>query len=76
MDYLRIGVRYSAEQKITSSPSVGSTRPPIQRVPGVKQPERVADYSSPSSAKDINVWGLTSTRRNSVLGYYFIEIQA
>jgi hypothetical protein len=43
---------------------------------GVKQPERVAGYSSPSSVKDRNVWGLNSTRRNSVPGYYLIEIQA
>jgi len=27
------------------------TQPPIQRVPGLKSPEREANHSSPSSAK-------------------------
>jgi hypothetical protein len=47
-------------------PSLGSTQPPIQCVPGnvspaVKQPKREADHSLLSSAEVKNAWSYTST---------------
>jgi hypothetical protein len=34
-----------------SIPTLGPTRPPVQRVPGVKRPVREADHSPASSAE-------------------------
>jgi hypothetical protein len=36
---------------VASRPALGPTQNPIQCVPGVKQPGREADHSSPSRAK-------------------------
>jgi len=49
-----------------SRPSLGSTQPPIQGVPGVpttgeKWPGRKADRSRPSTAEVRNSWSYTST---------------
>jgi hypothetical protein len=50
----------------SSRPALGSTQPPIQRVPGalslgVKWPGPEADHSSPTSAKIKKMWIYTST---------------
>jgi hypothetical protein len=49
-----------------SRPTLGSTQPSIQSVPGavslaVKRPGREADHSPPSSAEVKNAWSYTST---------------
>jgi hypothetical protein len=53
-----------------SRTALGSTQPPIQRLPGafslgVKQPGREADHSPPSSAEIKNEWSYTSTPNTS-----------
>jgi hypothetical protein len=49
-----------------SRPTMGSTKPPIQwvpgaRSPGVKRQRREADHSPPASAKAKKMWIYTST---------------
>jgi len=50
----------------TSTPDMGPTQTPIQRVsaalsPGAKQPGHEGDLSPPSSSKVKNAWSYTST---------------
>jgi hypothetical protein len=51
---------------MSATPSLGSTQPPIQWVPGAlssdkKQQGREADHSPPASAKVKKMWIYTST---------------
>jgi hypothetical protein len=48
-----------------SIPALGSTKPPIQWVPGVKWQGYETDHSPPSGAKVKNVWSYTSTSHTS-----------
>jgi hypothetical protein len=45
----------------SSRPALGSTQPPIQRLPGVKRPGREADHSPPTSAEVKKMRIYTST---------------
>jgi hypothetical protein len=56
----------------SSIPALGSTQPPIQRVPvalflGVKRPEREADHSPPISAEVNKMWMYTSTPPHALM---------
>jgi hypothetical protein len=44
-----------------SRPVLGSMQPPIQWVPGTKQPVLETDHSTPSSAEVKNTWSYTSS---------------
>jgi hypothetical protein len=61
-----------------SRSAVGSTQPPIQRVPwtlsrGVRREGREADHSSPSSAEVKNVWTYTSTPQYVFLAWCLVK---
>jgi hypothetical protein len=68
LDERGVGVRVPVGSIIfstSSRPALGSTQPPIQRIPGtlslgVKKPEREADHSSPTSAEVKKMWIYTS----------------
>jgi hypothetical protein len=59
-----VGVRVPVRSRIfstSSRPAVVSIQPPIQWVPGVKQPGREPDHSPPVSADVKKMWIYTST---------------
>jgi hypothetical protein len=61
-----------------SRPSLGSTQPPIQWVPGalswgVKRPESVTDHSPLSSAEVKNVWRYTSTPQYTYMAWCSVK---
>jgi hypothetical protein len=63
-----------------SRPALGSTRPPIQWIPGtlslgVKRPGCEADHSSPSSAKVKNAWSYTSTPQYAFIAWCLVKAQ-
>jgi hypothetical protein len=65
LDDRGVGVRVPVGSRIfhsaTSRPALGPTQPPIQWVPVVKRPGRIAGHSHPTSAKVKKTWIYTST---------------
>jgi len=54
-----------------SRPVLGHIQPPIQQVPGLKQPRREADHSLPSSTEVKNTWSYTSTFPNVLADFNY-----